>query len=113
MPNRAIEQEEVEEYSEKIGAAHFDTSAKTGKGVEEIFLAITKAVLKKTKRDQKAKSDKMKKKGSGKGKSKKTAFGVEGDEGDDPVQLGEISNGGYGGIRLNTYNTENSKKKKK
>jgi len=49
LPNRQIETEDAEEYANSIHGAHFDTSAKTGKGIEELFTAITKAVLRKTK----------------------------------------------------------------
>lgn len=61
LPNRAIDQEEVEDYARSISGVHYDTSAKTGKGVEDVFMAVTKAVLRKNKR-------KSKKSKSGKGK---------------------------------------------
>lgn len=49
LPNRQIEQDEVEDYARSINGAHFDTSAKTGKGIDEIFEAVTRAVLRKNK----------------------------------------------------------------
>lgn len=39
-----IEKEEVIEYAEKENAKHFYTSAKTGEGLDEIFLHITKEI---------------------------------------------------------------------
>lgn len=32
-------------YAEKVGAIHFQTSAKLNKGVEEMFLTLTKKML--------------------------------------------------------------------
>jgi Ras-related protein Rab-21 len=61
LPNRNVDQDEAEKYAESIDGAHFDTSAKTGKGIDEIFTAISKAVLKKMKRDMKEKAAKIKK----------------------------------------------------
>lgn len=110
LPNRQIPQDVAEDYAKAINGAHFDTSAKTGKGIDEIFNEITKAVLRKTKKDAKAKADK--KKGKKKSmKSKKANFGIEGED-DDAMKMGEISSGGYGGIRLSTYQDPTKKKKK-
>ena len=39
---RQINSHEAVEYARSIGAAHFDTSAKTGKGVQELFAEIAK-----------------------------------------------------------------------
>lgn len=112
LSNRQIDQEEVESYAKSINGAHFDTSAKTGKGIEEIFTEITKAVLRKNKRDAKAKQAKGKGKKSKTVKSKKANFGVEGED-EGGLRLGEISTGGYGGIRLSTYQNPDKSKKKK
>eukprot|EP00345_Euplotes_harpa_P013464 CAMPEP_0168345876 /NCGR_PEP_ID=MMETSP0213-20121227/17867_1 /TAXON_ID=151035 /ORGANISM="Euplotes harpa, Strain FSP1.4" /LENGTH=234 /DNA_ID=CAMNT_0008354281 /DNA_START=12 /DNA_END=716 /DNA_ORIENTATION=+ len=111
LQNRQIEQDEVEDYAKLINGAHFDTSAKTGKGIEEIFTEITKAVLRKSKREAKEKQSKAKSKKKGM-KSKQVNFGIEGED-EEGIKLGEISSGGYGGIRLSTYNTPKDKKKKK
>ena len=112
LSNRQIDQEEVENYAKSINGAHFDTSAKTGKGIEDIFTEITKAVLRKNKRDAKAKQAKGKGKKSKTVKSKQANFGVEGED-DGGMRLGEISTGGYGGIRLSTYQDPGKGKKKK
>ena len=111
LPNKQIEQEEVEDYAKAINGAHFYTSAKTGKGIEDIFVEITKAVLRKNKKEAKIKESKTKSKKKNL-KSKKANFGIEGED-DDPIKLGEISSGGYGGIRLSTYNASKDEKKKK
>lgn len=110
LSNRQITQKEAEDYANSINGAHFDTSAKTGKGIEEIFTEITKAVLRKNKKDAKERASK--KKGKKKNiKSAKANFGVEGED-DDGMKMGDISAGGYGGIRLSTYQDPNKKKKK-
>mgnify|MGYP000343438945 CR=1 FL=1 len=44
---RQVDDAEAKAYAEKVGAVHMLTSAKTGKGVEEVFLQLTKAMLKK------------------------------------------------------------------
>ena len=111
LQNKQIEQEEVEDYAKLISGAHFYTSAKTGKGIEDIFVEITKAVIRKNKKEAKLKESKTKTKKKNL-KSKKANFGIEGED-DDPIKLGEISSGGYGGIRLSTYNTSKDEKKKK
>ena len=36
LPNRQIDIDEVEDYAKSINGAHFDTSAKTGKGIDEV-----------------------------------------------------------------------------
>ena len=43
--SRAVEAEEASKYAESVGAAHIEVSAKTGKGVESIFLDLTKKML--------------------------------------------------------------------
>jgi len=44
---RQVDDAEAKDYAEKVGAFHALTSAKTGKGVEDVFLQITQMVLKK------------------------------------------------------------------
>jgi len=46
---RQVSIEEASNYAEKVGAKVFPTSAKTNKGVEEIFLELTKLLLKQQK----------------------------------------------------------------
>lgn len=53
LSNRQVEVEEAEEYAASIGGAHFSTSAKTGKGISDIFTAVTKAVIRKHKKEAK------------------------------------------------------------
>lgn len=43
---RQVDDAEAKAYAEKVGAFHANTSAKTGKGVEEAFLQLTKQMLK-------------------------------------------------------------------
>lgn len=43
---RQVNEREAVEYAKSVGAQHMLTSAKTGKGVEATFLAITKQMLK-------------------------------------------------------------------
>lgn len=109
LPSRQIDIEDAEDYAASINGAHFDTSAKTGKGIEEIFGAITKAVLRKNKKEEKKKEGKRKK--PSKLKSGGGNIGVAGE--DDDLALGEIASGGYGGIRLSTYDEGKKKKGKK
>lgn len=35
----------AQEYAEKIGAMYMETSAKTGKGIEELFMELTKRII--------------------------------------------------------------------
>ena len=35
----------AQEYAEKIGALYMETSAKTGKGIEELFMELTKRIV--------------------------------------------------------------------
>lgn len=44
---RQVDNAEAIEYSQKVGAHHVLTSAKTGQGVEEAFLHLTREMLKK------------------------------------------------------------------
>ena len=78
---------------------HFDTSAKTGKGIEELFTEITRAILKRAAKKKKGK----------KGKGKKQ---VEMPKGYDlNMNMGE--GGGYGGVRLSQVIIMKSSKKEK
>ena len=56
LPNRQIDQDEAEEYANSINGAHFDTSAKTGKGIDDLFIAITKATIRKSRKIEKEKA---------------------------------------------------------
>eukprot|EP00053_Salpingoeca_punica_P007099 m.65621 g.65621 ORF g.65621 m.65621 type:complete len:211 (-) comp13999_c0_seq3:304-936(-) len=44
--NRTVDQHEAESYAASVGAAHFHTSAKLDRGVEELFLDLSKRMLK-------------------------------------------------------------------
>jgi Ras-related protein Rab-21 len=43
--NRVVSQEKAEAYANSVGAKHFNTSAKLNKGVDELFLDLTKRML--------------------------------------------------------------------
>jgi Ras-related protein Rab-21 len=43
---RQVDNEEAEQYAKSVGAEHMLVSAKTGKNVEQIFLELTKQMLK-------------------------------------------------------------------
>jgi len=43
--NRVVPVEKAEQYAESVGAKHFHTSAKLNKGVNEMFLDLTKRML--------------------------------------------------------------------
>ena len=43
--NRNVTLEEAEEYAKSVGATHYQTSAKLNKGLDEVFLHITKRML--------------------------------------------------------------------
>jgi Ras-related protein Rab-21 len=45
MKDKRVDIEEAKGYAESIGASHLLSSAKSGKGVEDIFLEVTKAIL--------------------------------------------------------------------
>jgi len=45
--NRVVSEEEALSYAAKVKARHFNTSAKLNKGVEEVFLDLTKRLLEK------------------------------------------------------------------
>ncbi|XP_042240785.1 ras-related protein Rab-21-like [Homarus americanus] len=42
---RHVSQEEADAYAQEVGALHFQTSAKQNKGVEELFLELTRRML--------------------------------------------------------------------
>lgn len=42
---RQVDESEALAYAESVGAQHIYTSAKTGKGVDEVFLTLTKGML--------------------------------------------------------------------
>jgi len=44
---RQVDKEEALKYAEQVGAVHCLASAKTGRGVEQAFLELTKGLLKK------------------------------------------------------------------
>lgn len=71
--------------------------------LKQFYVRINKEAKEKAAKRKSGKNKKM---------SKKAGFGIEGEE-DEDMKLGEISAGGYGGIRLSTYNDPNKKKKKK
>eukprot|EP01089_Gocevia_fonbrunei_P015072 TRINITY_DN4309_c0_g1_i2.p1 TRINITY_DN4309_c0_g1~~TRINITY_DN4309_c0_g1_i2.p1 ORF type:complete len:209 (-),score=27.24 TRINITY_DN4309_c0_g1_i2:28-654(-) len=43
--NRAVNNEEAEKYASSVGAKHYLTSAKLNKGLDELFLDLTKSML--------------------------------------------------------------------
>jgi len=43
--SRVVSIEEAEQYAESVGAKHYSTSAKLNKGLEELFLDVTKRML--------------------------------------------------------------------
>jgi len=43
--NRVVPIEEADKYAESVGAKHFSTSAKLNKGLDELFLDVTKRML--------------------------------------------------------------------
>lgn len=43
--DRAVDHEQAEEYAQSVGALHCLTSARNGKGIDDTFLSITKAML--------------------------------------------------------------------
>ena len=83
--NRQVDHDEAIAYSKSMKGAHFDTSAKTGQGIEELFVELSKAILRKERRGKK-----------GKKKKKKEANDLSKTH---EVDLG-MRDGGYGGIRL-------------
>lgn len=43
--NRAVDKEEAISYAQSVGAKHYDTSAKLNKGLDELFLDLSKRML--------------------------------------------------------------------
>jgi Ras-related protein Rab-21 len=41
--NRHVNEEEAVNYAESVGAVHFHTSAKTNKGLDEVFTALSQS----------------------------------------------------------------------
>lgn len=102
---RAVEQADAEAYAEMVSGKHFSTSAKTGKGVEDLFVQITKAILS----DKNAKEKNVKSKQGKKAKKRDT---VGQNEGYTAIMLGEPSANDYGGIRISSHGGSERKKKK-
>ncbi|KAL3657875.1 hypothetical protein V7S43_017253 [Phytophthora oleae] len=46
--NRKVPEDEAKRYAESVGAAHFDTSAKLNRGLEEVFVELTRRMLSRT-----------------------------------------------------------------
>ncbi|KAI9920573.1 hypothetical protein PsorP6_001447 [Peronosclerospora sorghi] len=46
--NRKVPEEEAKRYAESVGAAHFNTSAKLNRGLEEVFVELTRRMLSRT-----------------------------------------------------------------
>ena len=82
--NKQVDSDEAETYATEVKAKHFYTSAKTGKGIEELFYDVTKAILRRNKRVKKKKD---------KRKSKKDVEMPDGHQ----LNMG-MGEGGYGGI---------------
>lgn len=51
MKDQRVDMEDAKSYASSIGAEHLLSSAKSGKGVEEIFLEVTKKILSKRKEE--------------------------------------------------------------
>ena len=83
--NKQVDEDEASSYAQEVKAKHFYTSAKTGKGIDELFHDVTKAILRRNKRVKK-KKDKKKAKGQ-----------VEMPDGHQ-LNMGMGDGGGYGGI---------------
>ncbi|KAE9023866.1 hypothetical protein PF011_g3775 [Phytophthora fragariae] len=43
--NRKVPEDEARRYAESVGAAHFDTSAKLNRGLEDVFVELTRRML--------------------------------------------------------------------
>ncbi|KUF98291.1 hypothetical protein AM588_10009689 [Phytophthora nicotianae] len=46
--NRKVPEDEAKRYAESVGAAHFDTSAKLNRGLEDVFVELTRRMLSRT-----------------------------------------------------------------
>lgn len=76
MKNRTVDKDLAEDYARDIKGAHFDTSAKTGKGIDDVFYQLAKAIIRKNKRENKKKKSKK----SVKTGKRKGGFGVKQDD---------------------------------
>jgi len=50
--DRNVQTSEAEEYSRSVGAKHYHTSAKLNRGIEEMFLDLTKRMIQKQNEDE-------------------------------------------------------------
>uniref|UniRef100_A0AAV1U059 Ras-related protein Rab-21 n=1 Tax=Peronospora matthiolae TaxID=2874970 RepID=A0AAV1U059_9STRA len=46
--NRKVSEEDAKRYAASVGAAHFDTSAKLNRGLEDVFVELTRRMLSRT-----------------------------------------------------------------
>lgn len=46
--NRKVSEEDAKKYAESVGATHFNTSAKLNRGLEDVFVELTKRMLQRT-----------------------------------------------------------------
>ncbi|KAK9731750.1 Ras family [Popillia japonica] len=60
---RHVNLQEAEQYSEAVGAIHFQTSAKLNEGVEDVFLALTNRMLEQAAK-QRSRSETLERQGS-------------------------------------------------
>ncbi|KAG7391628.1 Ras- protein Rab-21 [Phytophthora pseudosyringae] len=74
--NRKVPEDEARRYAESVGAAHFDTSAKLNRGLEDVFVELTRRMLSR----------------SG-GKKKKGSALIADDEEDEPLARPPTSRG--------------------
>ncbi len=49
---RQVPEAEAEKYAESVGAFHQKVSAKTGRGVDEVFVQLSKSMLEKSSNDK-------------------------------------------------------------
>ncbi|KAK1928837.1 Ras-related protein Rab-21 [Phytophthora citrophthora] len=74
--NRKVPEDEAKRYAESVGAAHFDTSAKLNRGLEEVFVELTRRMLSRTV-----------------GKKKKGSALIADDDDDEPLAKPPVSKG--------------------
>jgi len=53
--NRAVNEQDAIKYAESVGATHFNTSAKTNKGLEEVFIDIASKMIERKRGTDKSK----------------------------------------------------------
>ena len=70
--SKQVENHEVNEYASSVGAQVIGTSAKSGKGVQELFLELTKKLL--------ARENAKPKNGSARSRGPKTKIAIVDDE---------------------------------